>query len=420
MQSGWILAERFLRSIFGLVVGIWVIRHLGPAEFGLWSYVASLIGIASPLIDLGLRDLVLRDFAIPGANRAIILGTALSVRAIAAIFASVVAGLIIFYSGIDSLGVSIAVFLITSMFFSPLDVFEWAFLATSENKKIALVKIASLAVIGVSRIWLLVIEAPLLSFVFLLLFEVALTSIAIAVCFIFKRSMKVGFSSILARSLLIQGFPLLASALLVSLSERIGPLLLQFFWGVKDVGVYSAALRFSEFWYFVPLAIVSAAQPLAVKAAAVSQERLDVEQWRIFRMVHIICAAICIPLSLGSPWIVSLFLGPAYSDSGLVISIHVFSGWLIALGCARSITLIIRGDLYFLTCSMGMGFISVMGAGFLLIPTYGTTGAAMAAVIGNFSAVFGACFLVPRYRLLAKMMLSAFLPWSRRPYREPG
>ena len=42
-NAGWLLFDKFARLVFGLLVGVWVARYLGPATYGDLAYVITMI-----------------------------------------------------------------------------------------------------------------------------------------------------------------------------------------------------------------------------------------------------------------------------------------------------------------------------------------------------------------------------------------
>ena len=56
----WLMAERILRMIVTLFVGVYVARYLGPERFGLLSYANSFVGLFLALATLGIDSIVIR------------------------------------------------------------------------------------------------------------------------------------------------------------------------------------------------------------------------------------------------------------------------------------------------------------------------------------------------------------------------
>lgn len=44
-NAGWIMGEQIIRLLAGVFVGVWIARHLGPADFGLLSYSQAVAGL---------------------------------------------------------------------------------------------------------------------------------------------------------------------------------------------------------------------------------------------------------------------------------------------------------------------------------------------------------------------------------------
>jgi PST family polysaccharide transporter len=59
----WLFTDQILQMGLGMVVGLWVARYLGPAQFGLLSYALTFVSIFSAVASMGLGRIVIRDIA---------------------------------------------------------------------------------------------------------------------------------------------------------------------------------------------------------------------------------------------------------------------------------------------------------------------------------------------------------------------
>ena len=57
-NTSWLFAEKILRMVVGLFVGVWVARYLGPERYGLFSYAQSFVGLFTAIATLGLNGIV--------------------------------------------------------------------------------------------------------------------------------------------------------------------------------------------------------------------------------------------------------------------------------------------------------------------------------------------------------------------------
>ena len=47
---GWLCVDSFIRMMVGLLVGVWLARHLGPDSFGVLSFANALVGVFGSFI----------------------------------------------------------------------------------------------------------------------------------------------------------------------------------------------------------------------------------------------------------------------------------------------------------------------------------------------------------------------------------
>ena len=80
------------------------------------------------------------------------------------------------------------------------------------------------------------------------------------------------WSRSLAQDLLRESLPLILSGLTIMIYMRIDRIMLGQIIGDKAVGVYSAATRISEIWYFIPMTVSSSVMPSIFKAKEISEE----------------------------------------------------------------------------------------------------------------------------------------------------
>ena len=88
-NTSWLLGERILRMGVSLFVGIYVIRYLGPEKYGLLSYTMSFVCLFSAFLDLGHREIIVRELVLYPEQRNVILGSAILLRLGGAVFLEV-------------------------------------------------------------------------------------------------------------------------------------------------------------------------------------------------------------------------------------------------------------------------------------------------------------------------------------------
>jgi polysaccharide transporter, PST family len=97
--------------------------------------------------------------------------------------------------------------------------------------------------------------------------------------------------------------------------------------GDGDVGVYSAATRISEVWYFIPIAVASSASPAIYEAKKTSEALYYHLLGQLNRFLVLGSIGIALPMTFLSGTIMVLLFGEKYAGSGnpyLGISIRFY------------------------------------------------------------------------------------------------
>ena len=61
-NAGWIIGCKIVQSLLNLVIGLITARYLGPSNYGVLSYVSSVVAFTMPLMQLGLRHTLVKEF----------------------------------------------------------------------------------------------------------------------------------------------------------------------------------------------------------------------------------------------------------------------------------------------------------------------------------------------------------------------
>ena len=83
-NSGWLIAEKGTRLAVGLVVTVWIARHLGPHDYGILTSTFAFVLLFGPIATLGLDAIAVREISRRPGDAAAILGTALCLRMVGA------------------------------------------------------------------------------------------------------------------------------------------------------------------------------------------------------------------------------------------------------------------------------------------------------------------------------------------------
>ena len=191
---------------------------------------------------------------------------------------------------------------------------------------------------------------------------------------------KLSYSAHRAGELLRESWPLILSGLSITAYMRIDQTMLGQMNGFAEVGIYAAAIRLSEVWSFVPVAIAASAFPSLVESrksnAASYNERLQ----RLFYLMTGLAYVIAVPMTFLSSRLMSALYGEEFAAAGPVLAIHIWGAPFMFLGVARGYWAVNEGLTKFVFATTILGTITNVALNFLLIRTYGPIGAATSLV----------------------------------------
>ena len=161
-NSSWLVFEKIVRLVLGLVVSAFVARYLGPSQFGELSYVLAYIAFFQTVSNLGLDGIVVREIAQNRTETHTILGTVFTIRLGAGILCWIVSIIgMIWLQGIQDRSVIITAIIGGNLVFQAADTVDLWFQSQSQSRRTVLVKLSAYLISNGIKISL-ILTRPLL------------------------------------------------------------------------------------------------------------------------------------------------------------------------------------------------------------------------------------------------------------------
>ncbi len=161
------------------------------------------------------------------------------------------------------------------------------------------------------------------------------------------------------------------------------------------VGNYATAVKFSEIWYFLPVAICSSCYPAIIEAKGQDTSNYYERLQQLYDLMVAIAIVIAIPITFIAKPLLTYLLGAEYSTAGTILAWHIWAGVFVFLGVARSKWLMIENLTIFNFATTSLGAITNIILNLWLIPLYQGIGAAIATIISYAIASYISCFVYP-------------------------
>jgi O-antigen/teichoic acid export membrane protein len=369
--------------VVGLFVGVWIARYLGPEQFGLFSYAQSFVGLFTAIATLGLDGIVVRELVKDESKRDVLIGTAFWLKIMGAILTLVVLAIAINFTSNDTYTNTLVFIIASATIFQSFNVIDFYFQSKVLSKYVVYANIISLLFSSIVKVTLLLNNAPLEAFAWVVLFD----SIVLACGFIYfyiKTNLpllKWKFNKKEAVDLLKDSWPLILSATVVTIYMRIDIIMLNEFLGKHEVGLYSASNRISEVWYFIPVVITASLYPGIINMKNVSNIAYENRLKNLYKILVWVAIAIAILITFISKKFIVLLFGIEYINSSNILIIHIWSGVFTSFLMVSNKWLLVENKTKFIFIRGLLGAVINVILNYIYIPIYGVTAAAITSLI---------------------------------------
>jgi len=385
-NSGWLLFDKAVRMVFGLTVGGLVARYLGPRGFGELNYAIAFVALFGAIATLGLDNIVVRDLVRKPKDTSKLLGSAFSLKLGGAVVALIIAeSAIMFLRPTEPTIQWLVGILAAGSIFQAFDVIDFLLQSTIQSKFTVWARVCAFLTFASIRLLLIYVHAGLVAFAWAASGEVALAAAGLIVAAkrVYGR-IALEFGDLThMRDLLTESWPFMLSTIAIMLYMRIDQIMLASMVGEVEVGLYSAALRLSEIWYVIPMAIVSSVAPSLTETRSHSTSEYYLRIQKLFTMLARIAFLVALPMSVLSTPLVIIVFGRHYAGAGPMLAVHIWSAVFVFLGVAAGPWIINEGlgKLQFYRTILGA--ITNILLNLWLIPKYGGIGAAAATLVSQ-------------------------------------
>ena len=170
-NTSWLFGEKILRMIVALFVGVWVARYLGPEKFGLLSYAQSFVALFAVVASLGIDGLVVRELVKDESRSETLLGTSFFLKIFGAFIMLVFLVTALQFTSNDFYTKSLIFIIASASIFQSFNVVDFYFQSKVMSKYIVYVNVISLLLSSIVKITLIICNAVLEAFVWVVFFD---------------------------------------------------------------------------------------------------------------------------------------------------------------------------------------------------------------------------------------------------------
>lgn len=410
-NTSWILFERVIRIALNLFIWGRIARELGVSNFGIFAYFQAIIFILIPLSALGIDQIIRKKISFVPTNSALYISAGIQIKLISSFLLCLMGILVVLLSdsGFEN-GSLIFICFLVGLVFRVFGIIEYYFDSKLESRLNGIIRTVSFLVISILYIVGLIYELPL--YCFALFFSLEFLLISTLLILAFRADGEVVSFTVhphLIKELLRESFPIFLCDLAVCIFLRINQLLLAWMISAESLGVYSAATRFSEFWYFIPSSFLVSSFTLLTITYADSKIKFTKYASFLFELTLAIAIAIALITISFSSRLILFFYGPSYIESSSILNILIISNIFMFWGIVQEPIDVAKDILYWRFFRVSTGAILSIFSSYILINSYGASGAAWSVVLTFFWTYFLSNLFYSKGRPIFLMQLRSFL-----------
>lgn len=410
-NASWIIGIQIVKSLLGLVISMLTARFLGPSNFGLINYAASIVAFVTPIMYLGLNGVLVQEIVNTPEKEGEILGTSVTMTFLSSLLC--VIGVISFAAAVnrgERETVIVCALYSTLLIFQSLELLNYWFQAKLLSKYASGVALFAYAVISGYKIYLLAAHKSI--YWFALSNALDYMIIVIGLFIVYKRlgGGRLRFNLSTARRLWGKSRYYIVSNMMIAIFAQTDRIMLKLMINDAATGYYSAAVACAGMTGFVFVAIIDSFRPLIFDDKKTDEIRYEKDMCRLYGIIIYLSLIQSLVITLFSDLIIKILYGAAYSASINALKLIVWYTTFSYLGSVRNIWILAENKQKYLWIINLSGALANVALNYILIPITGIMGAALASLVTQIFTNVIIGFIIRPIRYSNTLMLRALNP----------
>lgn len=410
-NASWIMACKVAQSLLGLVISMLTARYLGPSNYGLISYAASLVAFVVPIMQLGLNSIMVQEIVNNSEEEGKIIGTATTMSFLSSL--ACIAGVISF-SCIANRGeketiIVVALYSIL-LIFQSIELVQYWFQAKYLSKYTSITMLAAYTIVSAYKIILLATGKSVYWFAVSNAVDYCIISLALLLIYKKISTQSLGFSKAIALRMFAKSKYYIVSSMMVTIFAQTDRIMLKLMLDNSAAGFYSAAIACAGMTSFVFVAIIDSARPSIFESKKVSEHAFERNLTRLYSVIIYLSLLQSIATTVLAGLIIRILYGAQYLESIPALQIVVWYTTFSYMGSVRNIWMLAKDKQKYLWVINLSGALTNVILNYLLIPSMGIIGASIASLITQFFTNVFVGYVYSPINGINRIMLSGLNP----------
>lgn len=381
-NASWIIGIQLVKSLLGMVISMLTARFLGPSNFGLINYAASIVAFVTPIMYLGLTGVLVQENVNNPEKEGEILGTSIFMSLISSVLCI---GGVISFSAIANRGekdtIIVCALYSILLVFQSLEMIIYWFQAKLLSKYSSMVSLAAYIIVSGYKVYLLATHKSIYWFAVSNALDYMI--IAVGAYAVYKKlgGAKLTFDVNLAKRLFSKSRYYIVSNMMIAIFAQTDRIMLKLMINDAATGYYSAAVTCAGMTGFLFTAIIDSFRPMIFDDKKTNEKQYEKDMCRLYGLIIYLSLFQSAAITLFSSLIIKILYGPAYYASINVLKLVVWYTTFSYLGSVRNIWILAEDKQKYLWIINLSGALANVFLNYILIPIMGVMGAALASLV---------------------------------------
>lgn len=384
-NASWIIVCRVIQSLLSLVIGMISARYLGPSNYGVITYVSSVVAFALPIMQLGLNQTLVKEFVQSPEREGKILGTSLVINVLSSIVSMIgsVAFVFLVNAG-ERETILVCILYSLTLLFQATEMTQYWFQYQLLSKYPSIATLCAYVAVSLYKIFLLVTQKSVVWFALSNVLDYFLISVILMVIYFKVGNQRLSFDWRLGREMLSRSKYYIIPSLMVMIFQHTDRIMIKLMMGEAETGFYSAAITCVGISGFVFSAVIDSMRPVILEEKGKDQARYENRVAQLYAIITFISLAQSIGMTVLAKPLVNLLYGAEYAPTAGILCVAVWYVTFSYYGSVRNVWILAEGKQKYLFGINIIGAVANVLSNLLLIPRWGGVGAAVASLITQF------------------------------------
>ena len=410
-NAKWIIVCKIIQSLLQFVVGMLCARYLGPSNYGLINYAASVVAFVIPIMRLGFDSTLVHELVENPEKEGEILGTSLTLNILSSFVCIGITTVFVSFANAGERETVLVCFLYSlSVFFAAVEMIQYWFQYKLKSKYSSISMLIAYVVVAAYRIFLLVSQKSVYWFSVTHSIEYCIVAILLVLIYFKKGGARFCFSAEMAKKIFSRSKHYIIASLMLVVLQNTDHIMLTSISGTEETGFYSAAITCATVVQFVYIAVIDSFRPVILANKKEKSDEYETNVSGLYGFTSYLALAQSIVFTVAAKLIVWILYGEEFMQAVPVLQILTWYFLFSVMGVVRNVWILAEQKQKYLWIINLSGALFNVILNAFLIPEFGASGAAFASLMTQFFANFVLGFIIKPLRENNRLILQGINP----------